>query len=141
MSYPYFALIEDHDEDGWQVAFPDVPEVILDAPTRAAAVAGAVDALGLVLLSYLADGQPLPKAEATSGVPIEPSVADSMKIALLTSFKASSMSKTELARRMGKSEVEARRVLDPYKPSTLPALEAALAALGLRARVEVLEAA
>ena len=47
----------------------------------------------------------------------------------------------ELARRMGKSDNEPHRILDPDHPTKLPALEAALAALGKAVIVSVRDAA
>jgi antitoxin HicB len=44
-----------------------------------------------------------------------------------------------LARRIGKDEKEVRRILDPKHPTKLPALTAALRALGKRLVVAVTE--
>ncbi len=62
------------------------------------------------------------------------------KLAVLEAFAASGLSKSELARRIGKNEREARRILDPRHPTKLPALTAALRALGKRLVVGVMEA-
>jgi hypothetical protein len=46
---------------------------------------------------------------------------------------------TEWARRIGKDEKEVRRILDPKHPTKLPAVTAALRALGKRLVVGVME--
>src|SRR3989304_337447 len=64
------------------------------------------------------------------GFAVAPDVA--AKLAVLESFVAAGISKSELARRLGKDEKEVRRILDPKHPTKLPALTAALRALGKR---------
>jgi len=73
---------------------------------------------------------------------IEISVATDVaaKLAVLESFAAAGITKSELARRIGKDEKEVRRILDPKHPTKLPALTAALRALGKRLVVGVAEA-
>ena len=99
-------------------------------------------ALGLALLSYLQRGKPLPKPHARGRGLVDVAVAPdaAAKLAVLESFAASGMDKSELARRLGKDEKEIRRILDPKHPTKLPALTAALRALGKRLVVGVVEA-
>ena len=96
----------------------------------------------IALLDYLERGKPLPKSRAKSRglveVAIPPDVA--AKLAVLEAFAAAGISKSELARRIGKDEKEVRRILDPRHPTKLPALTAALRALGKRLVVGVTEA-
>ncbi len=101
----------------------------------------AEEALGLALLSYWERGRPLPKPRALKGlvsVPVAPDVA--AKLAVLEFFSGAGITKSELARRIGKDEKEVRRILDPKHPTKLPALTAALRALGKRLVVGVMEA-
>ena len=102
----------------------------------------AEEALGLVLLNYLERGKPLPKPRAKGRDLVDISVAPDVaaKLAVLESFAAAGITKTELARRIGKDEKEVRRILDPKHPTKLPALTAALRALGKRLVVGVVEA-
>jgi antitoxin HicB len=142
-SYVYRALFEPGDRRGnIVVSFPDVPEAITQGRGQADARAMAEEALGLVLLDYLERGKPLPKARAkTRGlvdIAVPPDVA--AKLAVLEAFAAARISKSELARRIGKDEKEVRRILDPRHPTKLPALTAALRALGKRLVVGVMEA-
>jgi antitoxin HicB len=142
-SYVYRALFEPGDRRGnIVVSFPDVPEAITQGRGQADARAMAEEALGLVLLDHLERGKPLPKARAKArglvDIAVPPDVA--AKLAVLEAFAAARISKSELARRIGKDEKEVRRILDPRHPTKLPALTAALRALGKRLVVGVIEA-
>jgi antitoxin HicB len=142
-AYAYRAQFEPGDRRGnVVVTFPDLPEVVTQGRGRPDARAMAEEALGLVLLAYLERGAPLPKARARGRGLVEISVAPDVaaKLAVLESFAAARISKTELARRLAKDEKEVRRILDPKHPTKLPALTAALRALGKRLVVGVMEA-
>jgi antitoxin HicB len=142
-SYIYRALCEPGDRRGnIVVKFPDVPEVVTQGRGEADARMMAEEALGLGLLSYLVRGKPLPKPRAKSRNLVDIAVAPDVaaKLAVLESFAAARISKSELARRIGKDEKEVRRILDPKHPTKLPALTAALRALGKRLVVGVMEA-
>jgi antitoxin HicB len=145
-SYLYRAEFEPGDRRGnIVVSFPDVPEVVTQGRGEADARAMAEEALGLVLLAYLERGKPLPKPRARGRSLIEIAVAPDVaaKLAVLEAFKAAGISKSELARRIGKDEKEVRRILDPKNPTKLPALVVVLRALGKRlvVGVEEMEAA
>ena len=142
-SYSYRALFEPGDRRGnIVVTFPDVPEVVTQGRGEADARVMAEEALGLVLLTYLERGKPLPKPRARGRKLVEIAVAPDVaaKLAVLEAFKAAGISKSELARRIGKDEKEVRRILDPKHATKLPALTAALRALGKRLVVGVMEA-
>src|SRR5439155_26217825 len=108
------------------VSFPDVPEAITQGRDLADARAMAEEALGLALLTYLDRGKPLPKPRAKGRGLVEIAVAPDVaaKLAVLDSFVAAGISKSDLARRLGKDEKEVRRILDPRHPTKLPALTA-----------------
>ncbi len=142
-AYAYRARFEPGDRRGSiVVSFPDVPEAITQGRSGDDARTMAEEALGLALLSYLERGKPLPKPRAKGrglvDIAVMPDVA--AKLALLEAFTAAGITKTELARRIGKDEKEVRRILDPKHPTKLPALTAALRALGKRLVVGVMEA-
>jgi antitoxin HicB len=142
-AYAYRALFEPGNRrSNVVVTFPDVPEVITQGRGQADARAMAEEALGLALLAYLECGKPLPKARAKGRDLVEISVAPDVaaKLAVLESFAAAGITKSELARRIGKDEKEVRRILDPKHPTKLPALTVALRALGKRLVVGVTEA-
>ncbi len=142
-SYVYRALFERGERRGnVVVTFPDVPEAITQGRGEADARAMAEEALDLALLSYLERGKPLPKPRAKGRELIDIAAAPDVaaKLAVLEAFAASGLSKSELARRLGKDEKEVRRILDPRHPTKLPALTTALRALGKRLVVGVMEA-
>jgi antitoxin HicB len=142
-AYVYRALFEPGDRRGnVVVTFPDVPEAVTQGRGETDARETAEEALGLVLLTYLERGIPLPKPRAKSRGLVEIAVAPDVaaKLAVLEAFAAAGISKSELARRIGKDEKEVRRILDPKHPTKLPALTAALRALGKRLVVGVVEA-
>ena len=138
-AYIYRADFECGARRGYVVSFPDVPEAITQGRDMADARAMAEEALGLALLSYPMRDTPLPKPRAKGRHLVEIAVAPDVaaKLAVLEAFKAAGISKSELARRIGKDEKEVRRVLDPRHPTKLPALVIALRALGKRLVVGV----
>jgi antitoxin HicB len=141
-SYAYRAQFEPGDRHTIVASFPDVPEAITQGRGEADARVMAEEALGLALLSYLVRGKPLPRPRAKGRGLVDVAVAPDVaaKLAVLESFAAAGISKSELARRLGKDEKEIRRILDPKHPTKLPALTAALRALGKRLVVGVIEA-
>ncbi len=143
MNYVYPAHFEQENDGGFLVTFPDVPEAITQGDDLMDAKASASDALGMALRGYLTHGKSLPTpSRRKSGdidVPVE--MTNALKIAVVESFSASGMSKSEFARRLGKAETEARRILDPDHPTKLATLEAALKIFGKQVFVSVKDAA
>lgn len=142
MNYVYPALFQPEPDGGFLVTFPDVPEAITQGDDFPEAMASASDALGLALRGYLVDGRSLPTPSEHDGcidVPVE--MANALKIAVVEAFRAAGISKSEFARRLGKGETEARRILDPDHPTKLATLEAALRLLGKQVFVTVKDAA
>ena len=73
--YSYWAQFEPGDLHGnIVVTFPDVPEAITQGQGEADARSMAGEALGLVLLTYLERGMPLPRPSAKLGGLVEISV-------------------------------------------------------------------
>ena len=138
----YTALLEP-DDGGWLVTFPALPEAITGGDNRQLAMANAVDALEVVLLTYAKDGRELPEdiGIAGDGVRIVPSAQVVAKLSFIDAFRKSGLTRVALAERLGKAENEVRRMLDPYYGSKLPALEAAMLAMGKRYVLTVEEAA
>src|SRR4029077_17791630 len=129
----YRALCESGDRRGnIVVTFPDVPEVVTQGRGESVGGARGGEALGLGLLLFRVRDKPLPKPRAKGRNLVDIAVAPDVaaKLAVLESFAAAGISKSELARRIGKDEKEVRRILDPRHPTKLPALTAALRALG-----------
>lgn len=143
MDYVYPALFQPESDGGFLVTFPDVPEAITQGDDFADAKASASDALGLALRGYLAHGKALPAPSRRKAgqidVPVE--MANALKIAVVEAFRTSGISKSEFARRLGKADTEARRILDPDHPTKLATLDAALKLFGKQVFVTVKDAA
>ena len=143
MEYIYAARIEPDPEGGFLVTFPDVPEAITAGATLTEARANGSEALGLALRGYLVLDRPLPTraAKCKGLVEVPVNAATALKLAVIEAFNSSGISKSDLARRLGKAEGEARRILDPDHPTKVQALETALAALGKEIVISVRDAA
>jgi antitoxin HicB len=143
MEYIFAAKIEPDPDGGFLVTFPDVPEAITGGRDLIEARANAAEALGLALRGVAALGRPLPRPRVRGKdlvpVAVAPDVA--LKLAVVEAFVQSGLSKRDLARRLGKAETEARRILDPDHATKLPLLQAALTALGKEIVVSVRDAA
>jgi antitoxin HicB len=141
MRYAYFATVTEDPDGGFIVTFDDVPEAITAGDTREEALSNARDALGLALRGILAETTHLPLPQAAEGAPISVDADVAAKLAVVQAFRDAGISKSELARRLGKSENEARRLLDPDHPSKIGPLQDALRALGMQMFVTVQAAA
>ncbi|MGE6743398.1 type II toxin-antitoxin system HicB family antitoxin [Allorhizobium pseudoryzae] len=131
-TYTYAALFEPKQQsDGYVVSFADVPEALTEGDTLGEARSMAADALGIALLTYLQLDRALPTAQAT-GIPITPDAEVAAKIAVIETFRASGISQSELARRLGKNEKEVRRLLDADHRSKISSLNEALSVMGQR---------
>ncbi len=131
-NFVYRARVEPEPEGGFTVTFPDVPEAFGAGDDREEALASAREALAEALLIYVERNQDLPEpsAEERGLVPLAPAAQVAAKLAVWQAWRASGISKSELARRLGLREGEARRILDPDYGTSLPRLEAALQVLG-----------
>lgn len=143
MEYVYAAKLEADPEGGFLVTFPDVPEAITAGDSEALSRIAAVEALGLALRGIVLEGRrlPPPRHGGEGLFPVPVAANDALKLALIEGFRASGLSKSEFARRLGKGENEARRLLDPDHPTKLAAMQTALAILGKSVVVSVRDAA
>ena len=121
------------------VFFADVPEAITAGTNEVEALDRAQDALTVALSSYIDDGRPLPvPSKAKRGQPmvvLRPRVA--IKLALHEAMREQGVTQVRLGELLGIDGRQVRRILDLDHESKLSQLEAALAALGLRASVSV----
>ena len=119
--------------------FADVPEAITAGANEAEALDRAQDALVVALSGYLDSGRSLPvpsKAKrAQPVVVLPPRVA--IKLAINEAMREQAMTQAQLGERLNIDGRQVRRILDLDHESKLSQLEAALAALGLRAAVSV----
>lgn len=143
MQFLYGAKFQQEPDGGFLVTFPDIPEAITQGDDYADARASAVDALSTALRGRVDDGLavPEPQAKAPDLVFVAADPETALKIAIIAEVKAAGISKSELARRIGKGDTEARRILDPNHATKLGAMREALAALGKEIVVSVRDAA
>ena len=141
MNLVYAADLAIDPDGGFIVTFRDVPDAITHGDSRAEALANAVEALGLALRGYLADNEQIPEPQTSEGIMIAVDPADAVKIAVIDRFRKSGLSKSELARRIGRAEGEARRILDPDHPSKIGTMQEALNAMGQTIVVSTMELA
>ena len=131
-AYPVRLLRED--ENFVRVEVRDLPEVQTSGATEAEALAMAADAIEVVVAGAMDDGldvpEPSPPAAGEHLVPLPAVLA--AKLVVYRAFRASGMSKSELARRLGVAENEARRILDPSHGTKLDRLDEAARVLGRR---------
>lgn len=141
MEFVYKANVVADPDGGFVVTFIDVPEAITHGNTKEEAMENAQEALGLALRGIVLDDQPLPQPVSRDGVSVAVDPEDAIKLAVIQAFQQADISKSELARRLGKSENEARRILDPDHRTKLGQMQDAMHALGKTLVVSVLEAA
>lgn len=136
-TYP-ITLTADAD-GGYVVTCRDVPEAITQGETIEDAIGEAEGALEAAIEMRIEDGMDIPlpstrkRGEHLASLPIN----TAMKVALYIAMREQNVSKSELARRLGLDEKEARRMLDPKHGTKVPALERALHALGKRVELIV----
>ena len=133
MRYVFPARLEAHDRETI-VSFRDLPEALTSGRSRADALREAIDVLDAALLFRLKEGGDIPEPSATRrgevGVAASPGVA--AKVAFARAFHGSGLSRVALAKRLGTSETEIRRMLDPGHATKIDRLNSALRALGRR---------
>lgn len=137
-TYPV-TLTADEADGGYVVTCRDVPEVVTQGETIEDAISEAEGALEAAIEMRIEDGMdiPLPTARKRSEHLASLPISTAMKAALYLTMREQNVSKSELARRLGLDEKEARRMLDPKHGTKVPALERALHALGRRVELVV----
>jgi antitoxin HicB len=132
-------MTADEKDGGYVVTCRDVPEVVTQGESIEDAISEAEGALEAAIEMRIADGMDIPlpttrkRNERLANLPI----STAMKAALYLTMREQNVSKSELARRLGLDEKEARRMLDPKHGTKVPALERALHALGKRVELVV----
>lgn len=137
-TYPV-KLASERKDGGYVVTCRDVPEAITQGETTDEALAETEGALQAAIECRIEDGLDIPapsqprRGERLATTP----VTTALKAAVYIALRDSGISKSEFAHRMQVNEKEARRMLDPKRPTKFPTLERALAVLGRRAEIEV----
>lgn len=128
----------EHDETGWCVSFPDIPEALTGGDTREEALSLAQDALVTAFDFYFEDRRPvpMPSADGEEFVDVPASVA--AKVLLLNAMIATGTTPAELARRMGTRPQEVNRIVTLNHATKIDTIEAALKALGKQLEITAL---
>ena len=133
-SFTYPANVR-RDRGGYYlVTFPDMPRCASDGPSIEAAMEEAADALEEAIAHRIREGLAIPApSKAKKGQrSVSLTAQMSAKAALYLAVRDAGVSKSELARRLGVSEAEVRRMLDPRHNTRVQRLEQGLSALGRR---------
>ena len=138
-SFVYPIALETAADGGYVVSCRDLPEVITDADTREAATEAAEGALQAAIEFRIQENEDIPAAtKAKRGeIMVAVPISTAMKAALYLTMLEQGINKSELARRLGVDEKEARRMLDPKHSTKVPALEHALHTLGKRPELRI----
>lgn len=126
-------------EDEVIVSCRDLPEVVTSGRNEAEALEMAEDAIDVAVSFAIDDGIEVPEpSEPEEGeVLVSLPAQTAAKLAVWRAFLSSGISKSELARRLGVGENEARRILSPRYRTKLDRLEDAARALGTRIVIDL----
>ncbi|TBM14741.1 type II toxin-antitoxin system HicB family antitoxin [Hafnia paralvei] len=135
MRYP---IKFEHDETGWCISFPDIPEALTGGETKEEALSLAQDALVTAFDFYFEDQRPvpMPSADGDDFVDVPASVA--AKVLLLNTMIATGTTQAELARRLGTRPQDVSRIVTLAHTTKIDTIEAALKVLGKRLEITVL---
>ena len=133
-SFTYPASVRRDPAGFYLVTFPDMPRCATDGRSVEQAMTEAVDALEEAVAHRIREGMDIPPpSRPKKGQRMVPLPAQmSAKAALFLAVREAGVSNCELARRLGVTEAEVRRMLDPRHNTRLQRLEQGLAALGQR---------
>jgi antitoxin HicB len=110
----------------------DLPEAVASGRTEREALKEMTKAFAAAVRGRIVDGMDLPTPRGPKAGEIKlflpPSLA--AKASVYVAWKDANLSKVALAQRMGRSEGEVRRILDPHYGTKLDQLEEAAEALG-----------
>jgi antitoxin HicB len=132
------------DEGGsFTVRFRDLPEAITSGRDVADAVEQAADSLQEALAGRLVrrDAIPRPSKHRRGDRRIPVAMYLAPKLALFSAMELAGINNSELARRIGVTEIVIRRMLNPKHETKAGKIEAALRALGKEAVVHIDDAA
>ena len=142
MRYAYPCILTPEPDGGFFVRFPDVRGALTCGDDRAEALEMAEDALGVILGVFVENDadlpQPSPLAEGQYLVAVPLLVA--VKLSLYNALREQGITRSELAVRLGISEVAAANLVNPDYGSHLTTVMRALHAVGRRVVIEDLPA-
>ena len=140
----YCAHFEPAEEGGFVITFPDFGWGVSQGDGEDDARMMAPAGLQTMLQHLIRKGEEIPAPGVHRGRKfrsIELPALDSMKVELYLRFRASGMTKAELARQLGIPKTNVDRLFDLKRRTRLEQMEAAFRVLGKRIRIQVLDAA
>ena len=133
MNWFFGVLIREEDGDH-VVSVRDLPEVVTSGGSVSEALELAGDAIEAAVSGRIEDEMDLPAPTSIEAgermIALEPALA--AKASVYHLWRKARVTKTELARRLARSETEVRRILDPRHGTKLGQMQAAARALGAR---------
>ena len=142
MRFIYPAQLCQYSEDEVVVSFRDVPHCHTSGGDTAEALLEAEDALEEAIAGHINRGDSIP----TPSVPLPGEylvpfpVDTAAKAALTIAFRASGLTRVELANRLGVHDRVVRRMLDPHHGTSVNRINDALRVLGKQVVIEMQEA-
>lgn len=132
--FEYAVLLDAAEEGGFVVTCRDLPELVTQGDDQEHALSEATDAMDEVFALYMSEGLafPAPTRARRREHLISPPPETVAKAALHAAMRSASVSKVQLARRLGVDEKVVRRLLDPHHASKLPRIAEAVQLLGRR---------
>ena len=128
------------DGDGFMVSFPDIPEALTGAATKAQALELAADALTTAMDFYFEDRRPVPAPSAPKRgqvmIDLPPSIG--AKVLLLNEMIAQGTRPADLARLMNVRPQEINRLTDLHHPTKIDTIAQALKTLGRRLELRLM---
>ena len=137
VKWVYGAAIAERDGD-FVVSVRDLPEVVTSGDTLEEALELAADAVEAIVIWRMENDKDLPPPsrvrKGEHPVPVPARLA--AKASVYSAWKSADLTKVELARRLGRNEVEVRRILDPKHGTKIDQLDEAARALGGRLSID-----
>ena len=137
----YRIKLEREDDGSHIVTFPDFEFGVTQGEDEEEARVRAVDALETIIQAMMDDREAIPAPRKKGRNTVALSSQAAIKIGLYRLMGERGITKTELARRIGRHRQEIDRLLDLRRATHLDTMDAAFAALGARLEVEIEEAA
>lgn len=132
MNWVYGVSIVPFEEGGFVVSVRDLPEVLTFGDDLDEAIKMAEDAIFVIVAGRVRDESnlnlPTPVLDGEYAVPLRAQMA--AKASIYALWKEAGLSKSELARRLNRSETEVRRLLNPDHGTKLNQISEAAQALG-----------
>ena len=139
MKFIYPAQLCQYSENEIVVSFRDVPHCYTSGEDIAEALLEAEDALEEAIAGHInrGDSIPVPSAPLPGEYPVPLPVDTAAKAALTLAFRASGLTRVELAKRLSVHDRVVRRMLDPRHGTSVNRINDALRVLGKQAVLEV----